>query len=131
GQPSGTSTNHRNVIFNNDTTLPARPLDSVNYTTPPALWQGLSTQCTGACDAVTIPHNTNESDGVSLQVWDPSSNGVALQRKYQVAAEIYQHKGASECYYDGTPATDPQCAFEYAVSDAPQSAFLRTALGTG
>jgi len=130
-------TNHRNVIFTNDH-VPQAPLDSVDFPKPPDLWTALDAQCTAAmgCDVVTIPHNTNLSAGVSLVVWDPSAKGIAQQEHYQVSAEIYQHKGASECYYD--PATgynDADCQFEQryggkAVNLGPQS-FVRTGIGTG
>ncbi len=86
---------------------------------------------------VTIPHNTNLSAGVSLVVWDPTPAGVAQQQKYQISAEIYQHKAASECYYSPADGyTDTDCQFEYptdtkkAVNLGPLS-FVREALGTG
>ena len=131
------ATNHRNVIFANDH-VPKAPLDSATYTDPPALWNALDAQCTAAdgCDVVTIPHNTNLSGGVSLVLWDPSPKGIAQQEHYQVAAEIYQHKGSSECYY--SPADgykDPDCQFEYvatnkAVNRQPLS-FVREGMGSG
>jgi hypothetical protein len=134
--PTGV-TNHRNVIFANDH-VPAAPLTSVDYPKPPALWTGLDSQCTAAmgCDVVTIPHNTNLSAGVSLVVWDPTPGGVAQQERYQVSAEIYQHKAASECYYSPAEGyTDADCQFEYpssknAVNIGPKS-FVREGLGTG
>ncbi len=130
-------TNHRNVIFGSDK-VPAAPLDAADYPTPPKLWSGLDAQCTAAdgCEAITIPHNTNLSAGVSLAVWDPSPKGLEQQKAYQVSAEVYQHKGSSECYY--SPAEgydDPDCRFEYvtgkkAVNLGPQS-FVREGLGAG
>jgi hypothetical protein len=137
GMPA-TATDHRNVIFATDT-VPAAPLDSVDYPTPPDLWTGLDSQCINAsgCDVITIPHNTNFSAGVSLVVWDPTPAGVAQQQKYQISAEIYQHKGASECYYSPAEGyNDTDCQFEYitdttkAVNLGPGS-FVREALGTG
>lgn len=133
---NGAATNHRNVIFKNEF-VPTMPLNSVGYPTPPDLWNGLDTECIGECEAVTIPHNSNLSAGASLRVWDPSPHGIDQQRRYQVSAEIYQHKGASECHYD--PATgfnEPECAFEQlnkALVDVgvSEASFVRYALGRG
>jgi Protein of unknown function (DUF3604) len=131
-------TNHRNVIFANDQ-VPTAPLDATDYPTPPALWTGLDAQCTSnsGCDVITIPHNTNLSAGVSLTVWDPSPKGLAQQEKYQVSAEVYQHKGSSECYYSPAEGyNDPDCQFEYvtnkktAVNQGPKS-FVREGLVSG
>ncbi len=133
-----TATDHRNVIFATDQ-VPASPLDSIDYPTPPALWTGLDAQCTAdaGCDVVTIPHNTDLSAGVSLVVWDPTPAGVAQQQRYQVSAEVYQHKSASECYYDPDAGYgDPACQFEY-PTDTTKAAnlgpacFVREGLGTG
>ncbi len=131
---NGFVTDHRNVIFSTSA-VPAQPLDSAHYATPPDLWAGLASQCVPpACDAVTIPHNSNMSAGVSLQVWNPTQSGVALQRRYQVSAEIFQHKGNSECLWDPQTgnALDPACAFEQtdATPIVPAN-FVRNALETG
>jgi Protein of unknown function (DUF3604) len=135
---SASVTNHRNVIFANDN-VPAAPLDATDYPTPPALWTGLDAQCTAAsgCDVITIPHNTNISAGVSLVVWDPTPAGVAQQQKYQISAEVYQHKGCSECYYSPAEGyTDTDCQFEYvsdtkkAINLGPKS-FVREGLASG
>jgi Protein of unknown function (DUF3604) len=131
-------TNHRNVIFGTDK-VPVAPLDAVDYPKPPDLWTGLDSQCDPAsgCEVVTIPHNTNLSAGVSLVVWNPTAAGVAQQQKYQVSAEIYQHKAASECYYSPDAGYgDTDCQFEYptnptkAINLGPGS-FVREGLGTG
>ncbi len=111
--PTGV-TNHRNVIFGT-AKVPAAPLSATDYPNPPALWTGLDTACTAAagCEVVTIPHNTDLSAGVSLVVWNPTPAGVAQQQKYQVSAEIYQHKAASECYYSPAEGyNDADCQFE-------------------
>ncbi|MEZ4307685.1 MAG: DUF3604 domain-containing protein [Polyangiaceae bacterium] len=133
---SGYATNHRNVIFKTET-VPPQPYDAVRYPTPPDLWAALDAGCDPAegCDAVAIPHNTNQSEGVSLQVWDPTPAGVALQRRYQVAAEVFQHKGNSECFYDPnnpSASNDPKCEMEH-TDDSPIVAgnFVRDALRSG
>jgi hypothetical protein len=129
----GTDTNHRNVFFSS-AQVPNNPLDSYEYTTTSALFAGLDSQCTGECSAIVIPHNSNLSQGVSL-VMPSSPSDVADMQKYERIAEIYQHKGSSECYYDPTSTTgDPDCAFEYvnpgATTDTPNS-YVRTALENG
>jgi Protein of unknown function (DUF3604) len=132
----GPLTNHRNVIFAGQR-VPLFPLDSVNYPDPPSLWTGLDRWCRDLCRAVTIPHNSNLSDGISLKLWDSSQRGRRQQRQYQVAAEIYQHKGASECYYNpngNSPETD--CAFEQldtTLEDTPIAphSFVRAGLALG
>jgi hypothetical protein len=132
---TSSATDHRNVIFAT-AQVPAAPLDSADYPDPPSLWTGLDSACTAdaGCDVVTLPHNTDLSSGVSLVVWNPTPAGVAQQQKYQVSAEIYQHKGASECYYSPAQGySDPDCQFEQIanpVNPTPVS-FVRTALGAG
>jgi Protein of unknown function (DUF3604) len=129
----GLDTNHRNVFFGS-AQVPNNPLDSYSYTTTSALFAGLDGQCMGECSALVIPHNSNMSQGVSL-VPPSSASEVAEMQKYQRLAEIYQHKGSSECYYDPTSSSgDPDCAFEYvnpgATGDTPTS-YVRTALESG
>jgi hypothetical protein len=127
------NTNHRNVFFGSDH-VPANPLDAYSYTTTSALFTGLDSQCTGECSAIVVPHNTNMSAGLSLVL--PSSTGEAAEmQKYERLAEVYQHKGSSECYFDPKSSTgDPGCAFEYlspgASSDTPND-YVRTALESG
>jgi hypothetical protein len=129
----GADTNHRNVFFSG-TEVPTNPLDSYTYTTTSELFSGLDDQCSGACSAIVVPHNTNMSQGVSLVLPSSPAELTAMQ-KYQRLVEVYQHKGSSECYYDPASATgDPACAFEYlnpgAKTDTPQS-YVRTALENG
>jgi hypothetical protein len=108
------ATLHKNVIFATDN-VPAAPLDSVTYPSQAALWSALDQQCTadGGCEAITIPHNSNLSQGGAFNVPD----GLEVQSaKYQKLVEVFQHKGNSECFYDSSPdagAQDPECNFEY------------------
>lgn len=134
--PGSLLTNHRNVIFASRH-VPVLPFDSATAQDPPTLWTRLDDYCRGLCDAVTIPHNTNLSNGISLDVWNTSPKGRRLQRQYQVAAEIYQHKGASECYYHPINAPgETDCAFEQLnplLEDTPigPQSFLRAGLARG
>jgi hypothetical protein len=135
---SGIDNHHRNVIFANDV-VPTNPLDSLVYPTTTELFAQLDQKCTGSCAAIVAPHNTNRSNGTSLVLPSSPAELDAWQR-YQRLIEIYQHKGASECFYDpdggaggGAPA-DPNCAFEYlshtAAPDTPDN-YVRTALEKG
>jgi hypothetical protein len=118
---------HRNVIFKGDTTriplivFPAvRPdtaLNPQNGNDDWDLFDHLKIVCKSipGCDVLTIPHNGNLSDG---RMWLPmEANGVPLGRKIDstdiylpmtaadaslrrsmdVAVELTQHKGQSEC----------------------------------
>jgi Protein of unknown function (DUF3604) len=112
---TATANLHRNVIFANDVT-PSAALDYVRYPSAHDLWTGLSQQCTGACDVLTIPHNSNLSLGAMFSY---NSEDVPFMQRYQTLAEIFQHKGASECLTLPTPppgtANDPECGFEHAT----------------
>ncbi len=107
----GGHTNHRNVIFATDQ-VPAAPLNSLDYPQPLDLWNALDSNCTPAsgCTAITIPHNSNLSNGHTFEI---PPGGEAQMQKYQVLAEIFQHKGNSECYYDPTDAGTSDCLFEH------------------
>jgi hypothetical protein len=127
---------HRNVIFGTSA-VPSAPLDSASYPTASALWTGLEAECTeaGGCRAITIPHNTNLSQGRQFAL--TSSADAPLMEKYQTLVEIYQHKGSSECYYDPQTTTDVRCGFEYVAAgddkvlpDQPK-AYVRSALEDG
>lgn len=138
--PDGTNL-HRNVLFRSSA-VPALPLSYVEVQTPQALWQGLLDQCaaTGAdCEALTIPHNTNQSDGQSFLTTEPdgspmSADTARLRARMEPLVELVQHKGDSECR-PGVGTTDEQCAFEKipdgpAASDAPLS-YVRNVLKAG
>jgi hypothetical protein len=131
---------HRNVIFGSGV-VPSAPLDSQTYTDATSLWNALDSQCTAAagCRVVTPAHNTNYSAGAQFAL-PASPSDVPQMQKYQPTVEIYQSKGASECYYPGEGASDPYCQFEYLLNvnpkgnppeSSPPQAFVRTALETG
>lgn len=115
---------HRNVIFRN-ATVPALPVSS--RTTPDALglWDTLAETCVDAgngCDAVTIPHNPNLSNG---RVFSLDYGGARtaedrlaytrLRRRLEPLVEMFQIKGDSECRNGLTGvlgAPDELCGFE-------------------
>ncbi len=126
---------HKNVIFGSDV-VPTDPLDSHRYPTQGDLWRGLEAQCTAAsgCAAITIPHNSNLSQGQAFVVPPELST---LSAKYQRLVEIFQHKGNSECLYDPTSdggTSDPDCNFEYlggVTEPNDRGSYVREALSDG
>lgn len=103
------TTLHKNVVFGS-TDVPPAPFDSQVYDTQTALWKALATGCSGdgGCEALTIPHNSNLSQGLAFEV--PSDPGdVDRMQRYQRLVEIFQHKGGSECL----SSADPDCQFEH------------------
>jgi len=98
---------HKNVIFAGDK-VPERPFDSLAYPTPEQLWTALAGGCgAGGCEAVTIPHNSNMSQGLAFETPSAAIDRENMGR-FQKLVEVFQHKGGSECL----SATDPDCAFE-------------------
>ncbi len=100
----GTSNYHRNVIFRNDV-VPASPVSYIDAPIDSKLWAGLEVACDEAagCDYLTIPHNTNLSNG-RMAPYMKLENSVAAKRAYaetrlrrEPIMEIFQHKGGSEC----------------------------------
>ena len=134
---------HRNVIFRGDGTqvpdvvfssvTPFTGVDDRNVNDDWMLFDHLQTECGGleGCQALTIPHSVNLSDGRFFLPRDfatglpPGRDGLpltpddaALRRGYDRVFEIYQHKGNSECaaglegpYVDGE---ETRCDFELA-----------------
>ena len=110
-----TSKVHRNVIFRSDE-VPDRAFSSYDGTIE-ALHAWLDQACVGACQAITIPHNSNASS--SRIFWEgKNSDGTPwtqeiLERRARLEplVEIYQGKGSSECH-PGLGLTDEECEFE-------------------
>jgi hypothetical protein len=127
---------HKNVFFK-DASVPSVPLDAVNYPTGPALWAGLAAECNPSthCEALTIPHNMNQSNGLAFDVASYSPIDLNRMTKFQRLVEVHQHKGNSECVTDtadtGAVAT---CDFEVdpALSTASDAAgYARPGLEQG
>ena len=140
---------HRNVMFKNEnvTVLP------YNYFDEPyaeGLWARLQEECIDAgtgCDTLTIPHNSNLSEGIYFE--NRMGNGEPFTAEYVEARnamepviEIYQHKGASECL-PGEMVSDELCGFEIIpfsnlattnleqITPPDPRGFLREAYGEG
>lgn len=110
---------HRNVIFGSEV-VPEIPPAYQEYPAPEYLWAALGEQCKSAdgCNYLTIPHNSNLSAGLMFQTQDDQGNDytaefAAARQQNEPLAEIYQHKGQSECLNTmGVGAQDELCGFE-------------------
>jgi len=100
----GTSNYHRNVIFRGES-VPELPVSYIDAPIDSKLWAGLDDVCKldDGCDYLTIPHNTNLSNGRmapyrQLELTDANKQAYARKRmQREPIMEIFQHKGASEC----------------------------------
>jgi hypothetical protein len=115
---------HRNVVFRN-ATVPEYPVTYFDAGTPLSLWQMLDQKCIQAgtgCDVVVLPHNSNLSNG---KLFEPTYEGAetvpeeaavaTLRARMEPVAEIFQHKGDSECRSDFSTIggeVDSLCDFE-------------------
>lgn len=110
---------HRNVIFATDQ-VPEVPPAYQEFPEPEQLWEALAERCRpeDGCDYLTIPHNSNLSAGLMFLTEDKNRNPytaelAALRRQNEPLAEIYQHKGSSECLNTtGAGMQDELCGFE-------------------
>ena len=108
GGPGGNMT-HRNVIFA-DEKAPDLPVSFIEAATGEKLWKDLETECEkSGCRFLTIPHNTNLSNGSLFAAETKSIEDARRRRLYEPIMEIMQHKGDSECR-GGSP--DEYCNFE-------------------
>ncbi|MBX3024019.1 DUF3604 domain-containing protein [bacterium] len=146
----GSNNLHRNVIYAN-ATVPDLPLSYVDEPQLDRFLARLRAECREAlpgCDVLTIPHNSNLSNGLMFAPTeaDGAPLGVAtatLRHDWEPLVEVMQHKGDSECRL-GPETTDEQCGFEklpyqnfmavYVASSAkpaPEASFVRWALKQG
>src|SRR5262249_49441545 len=134
---------HRNVIFRNNY-VPRIAISSWEEPTPQGLWSAFRNLCLDAgegCDVLTIPHNSNFSNGLMFYIPDDLTSGQAsLRAAMEPVVEIIQAKGNSECKL-GVETDDPLCEMyqEFPVdcrfdSTNPQCSrgnFVRNALKRG
>lgn len=122
GSPAS-SNYHRNVLFRS-ALVPDRPVSQFEARHDYQLWEELGRACTPerGCEFLTIPHNSNLSNGRELALYAnlPLSpeNRLRFTRaklRYEPVMEIFQHKGNSECE-NGFPGItgppDELCALE-------------------
>ena len=135
---------HRNVIFRGNA-VPEWGGSAVEMQNrPERLWEWLEAACTGECQVLAIPHNTNWGQGVALAPRNsdgtPFTEEVLTRRaNAEPLVEIFQIKGSAECF-SGLGTTDEECDFElYYPACAPgqeagcayASDYIRNALKTG
>lgn len=117
---------HRNVIFRN-AQVPDFPVSVYEAPTPPDLWRLLDRHCTGDCEYLTIPHNSNLSNSRMFLGPDEDGYDAAARARAEPLIEVFQVKGDSECTREpGGSVDDPFCDFE----KLPHTTFLHDVLGT-
>ncbi|MDX1735459.1 MAG: DUF3604 domain-containing protein, partial [Halioglobus sp.] len=96
---------HRNVIFRNER-VPELPVSSLEENDPIGLWDSLDALCNqagGDCEAISIPHNPNVSNGRSFGIFwrdEPlpeQRRQARLRARFEPVVEMMQVKGESEC----------------------------------
>ena len=114
---------HHNVIFRNHE-VPDSPIAWVDYPDVYDLWRLLKQECLEAgkgCDVLTLPHNSNLSNGRMFTVPDRDKtleeqrSRAQLRAELEPLVEISQIKGDSECrnhMYGVIAAPDEFCNFE-------------------
>ena len=115
---------HRNVIFRSSS-VPKRPASYMDVQREWQLWELLQEECNESgtgCQAISIPHNSNISNGRMFGLDYPGAGGVAAQAEraalriaIEPIVEVMQHKGDSECrrgFASVLGTDDPLCDFE-------------------
>lgn len=97
---------HRNTIFKN-ANVPDRAASFFTHPNAHSLLSSFETECRlgiEACDVLSIPHNSNISGGNAFNPRALEGFSLRSQQSYRELrnaydrlAEIFQHKGASEC----------------------------------
>jgi hypothetical protein len=114
---------HHNVIFRN-AAVPKAPIPWVDVPDVYDLWRELRAQCQDAgigCDVLTIPHNSNLSNGNMFAVTgrdlplETQRARATLRADIERLAEIGQIKGSSDCrngMFGVLGAPDEACEYE-------------------
>ena len=94
---------HRNVIFRGTERLPAQPFSRLNSINPEGLWDWMDTMRAQGVESLSIPHNSNGSNGQMFKLtdWDgnPIDQAYAEQRlRNEPLVEITQVKGTSDTH---------------------------------
>jgi len=101
----GRSKLHRNVILRNEIG-PELPISWIDQPTSLGLWEKLDERCnqTGTgCEAISIPHNPNLSNGRMFvppylgEPLDEQKRHATLRASFEPVVEMTQVKGDSEC----------------------------------
>ena len=108
---------HRNIFFRGEDIPPWGGGASIaTRHSPERLWEWMDAACTGDCDVIAIPHNTNYGRGVVLAPNNADGTPFTaeiLERRIrrEPLIEIHQVKGNSECAR-GLLTSDEDCNFE-------------------
>ncbi len=114
---------HRNVIFRNSS-VPEIPISSLEAPDAIELWDRLDALCTNTgsgCEALTIPHNANVSNGRLFEIsWKRESleeqrRQASVRARMDRVVEMMQVKGESECQngmFGVVGEVDELCGFE-------------------
>ncbi|MEO9468200.1 DUF3604 domain-containing protein [Parasphingorhabdus sp.] len=132
---------HRNVVFRSS--APDMPFATVDSTNPEDLWSWMDEQRSAGHDVLSIPHNSNVSDGEMFKM--ETYKGAPLTKAYadkrmrnEPIVEITQVKGTSETHPSLSP-NDEWADFgiyEYLLSSEVKSKtatgdYVRQAFGNG
>ena len=109
---------HRNVIFEGSAKLPIQPFSRFNSLDPEDMWSWLDGLRARGVEALSIPHNSNLSNGQMFALEDvsgaPIDAAYAEQRaRNEPLVEITQVKGTSETH-PNLSDTDEWADFEIA-----------------
>jgi hypothetical protein len=99
--------------------VPALPVSYMDAAAPEYLWAGLAAACRAedGCEVLTIPHNSNLSNGIMFQTTDDTGAAftpafAAAKQLNEPLAEVMQHKGQSECFNGASTPVDELCGYE-------------------
>ena len=133
---------HRNVIFRDTDKLPVMPFSRFHSQNPEGLWDWMDGLRSQGIEALSIPHNSNGSNGAMFEMVDWS--GAAIDAEYanqrarnEPLVELTQVKGTSETHPLLSPE-DEWANFEimpYRVATTlysePKGSYAREALLNG
>ncbi|MBI1288642.1 MAG: DUF3604 domain-containing protein [Flavobacteriales bacterium] len=93
---------HRNIIFR-DMNVPAYPMSSIEIENEKGLWDWMQQATENGSTLMSIPHNTNLSEGHAFDGLDRVGNPITkeyaeMEANFERLVEIHQVKGNSEVH---------------------------------
>lgn len=140
GDGFGGANLHRNVFFENE--APDQLFSTLDSENPEDLWDWMDAQRASGFEAISIPHNSNVSNGEMFRLetydGDPLDAAYAEQRmRNEPLVEVTQVKGTSETHPDLSPNDEwadfgiyDKLLASYIVSETKGS-YVREALSNG